>query len=123
MKNCRGKLKKNNWTNTEFASHLRSAAKRTAKKSLNDSYYEDDVFFHEFKSANGKKPNDVVTESDILHAFSVLRDFIEMEPKFAELLRDDNNWEMEGEDEKGETVKFEIPSGRKSAECCGGDYE
>jgi hypothetical protein len=46
-----------------------------------------------------------------------------MEPKFSEFLRDDSNWEMEGEDEEGETVKFEIPSGRKSAECCGGDYE
>lgn len=123
MKNCRGKLKKNNWSNTEFARHLRNAAKRTVKKSLNDSYYEDDVFFHEFKGADAKSPKDVVTESDILHAFSVLRDFIEMEPKFAEFLRDDNNWEMEGEDEDGETVKFEIPSGRKSAECCGGDYE
>jgi hypothetical protein len=46
-----------------------------------------------------------------------------MEPKFSEFLRDDKNWEMEGEDENGETMKFEIPEGRKSAECCGGDYE
>jgi hypothetical protein len=46
-----------------------------------------------------------------------------MEPKFSEFLRDDSIWEMEGEDEEGETVKFETPSGRKSAECCGGDYE
>jgi hypothetical protein len=30
---------------------------------------------------------------------------------------------MEGEDEDGNTMKFEIPEGRKSAECCGGDYE
>jgi hypothetical protein len=123
MKNCRGKLRKENWTNMEFASQLSRAAKRTVKKSLSDSLNEEDVFFHEFKSADANKPKDVVTESDVLHAFSVLRDFIEMEPKFAEFLRDENNWEMEGENEDGETVKYSIPAERKSAECCGGEYE
>ena len=123
MKNCRGKLRKQNWTNMEFSGHLSRAAKRTTKKSLSDSLNEEDVFFHEFKGADSKKPKDVITESDILHAFSVLRDFIEMEPKFAEFLRNDDNWEMEGEDETGETVKYSTPSERKSAECCGGDYE
>lgn len=123
MKNCRGKLRKENWTNMEFSGHLSRVAKRTVKKSLIDSPNQEDVFFHEFKGADSNKPKDVITESDILHAFSVLRDFIEMEPKFAEFLRNDDNWEMEGEDEAGETVKYSTPSGRKSAECCGGDYE
>jgi hypothetical protein len=123
MKNCRGKLKKENWTNMEFARHLRGAAKRPTKgKSLEQELMDKDVFFHEFKAAEQNSPMEVVTVSDFRHAMDVLRDFMEMEPKFIEFLRDDSNWEMEGEDENGKKTVVEIPAGRKSAECCGGEY-
>ena len=123
MKNCRGKLKKENWSNSEFASHIRSALKRPVKgKSLEYEYLSEDVFFHEFKAARQDAPMEVVTVSDFTHAMDVLRDFMEMEPKFIEFLRDDSNWEIEGEDENGKTATIEVPAGRKSAECCGGEY-
>jgi len=65
---------------------------------------------------------DVVTESDFRHAMEVLRDFMDMEPKFIEFLRNDDNWEVEGDDEEGNKVVREISPKRKSAECCNGDY-
>ena len=123
MKNCRGKLKKANWSNMEFARHLRGAIKPPRKgKSLFGDSIEQDVFFHEFKAAKPDSPEDVVTVSDFTHAMDVLRDFIEMEPKFIEFLRDDSNWEIEGDDENGEKTTIDVPAGRKSAECCGGEY-
>lgn len=122
MKNCRGKLKKENWSNMEFARHLRGVAKRPTKGKSLEMEYQDDVFFHEFKAAKPNSPMDVVTVSDFTHAMDVLRDFIEMEPKFIEFLRNDDNWEIEGEDENGNKVVKEVSPGRKSAECCGGDY-
>jgi hypothetical protein len=43
--------------------------------------------------------NFVVTQSDIDHANLVLKDFMEMEPKFMEYLGNDNNWIHEGLDD------------------------
>lgn len=94
MKNCRGKLKKRNWTNMEFARHLSRAAKRSVKKK------SDSDFFHEFKDVRGGQAP-VVTEGDIQHAASVLADFMEMEKQFCDYLKDDSNWEIEGEDDSG----------------------
>ena len=113
MKNCRSKLK--NWTNAEFNANLRRVAKRAVTKK------SEDVFFHEFKGAD-QVEQQVVTESDIQHAISVLADFVEMEKKFADYLRDDDNWETEGEDENGEMKVFPVSPERKTAECCGGEY-
>lgn len=122
MKNCRGKIKKQNWSNMEFARNLRNAAKRPTKGKSLDMQYSDDVFFHEFKAAKPDSPMDVVTVSDFEHAMEVLRDFMEMEPKFIEFLRNDDNWEVEGDDEEGNKVVREVSPKRKSAECCNGDY-
>lgn len=113
MKNCRGKLKKRNWSNIEFAGRLRSAAKPNKK-----SAEFDDVFFHEFKSLDSNETTPVVTNSDISHGIDVLRDFIQMEKKFIEEIRNPNNWEIHGEYENGE--KSVIPASQKTLnqECC-----
>lgn len=118
MKNCKGKLKKRNWTNAQFARNLRRAL--SEKK---DAYFDvdsKDVFFSEFKGWDQSEPEDVVTESDFNHAMQVLSDFIEMEEKFAEYITDPNNWEMEGEDEEsGEMKIMPFPEDWISEKCCG----
>ena len=60
------------------------------------------------KSAMGEmqSPQGVITEDDILHAMRVLRDFIEMESDFAEFLRDQENWEYEGQDDEDNWVEY-----------------
>jgi hypothetical protein len=118
MKNCKGKLKKRNWTNTQFARHLSRAAKRTVKKKSDESFF-DDVFFHDFNPEHFEsKSLGVVTESDYDHAVKVLVDFIEMEEKFISYLRDDENWEIEGEDSDGKIKSLPLNPLRKMSECC-----
>lgn len=87
MKNCRRKLRGvvdgSIISDSDFNDRLRRLAGR--KKSL----------------SSWRQGADVVTESDLMHAMSVMRDFCDMEPKFLEFLRDENNWQHEGEDEDG----------------------
>lgn len=122
MKNCRKKIRKlTNWTDSQFSRRLASGAKpanlvRNAKKDA----ISDDVFFHDFVYQD-TKTMDVVTEEDYKHAFGVLRDFCDMEPTFISFLRDDKNWEIEGEDEYGKTMTTEISKTKSlDEECCGG---
>lgn len=123
MKNCKGKLRKLGWNDRQFSRVLKRKLRNTGKKDIFG--YSDDVFFYEPVNPIDVKSEQtyVVAESDITHAISVLNDFMEMEQKFVDFLRDEKNWEIEGEDEEGKTVSFDVPEGRKSAECCGGDYE
>lgn len=68
--------------------------------------------------------SDVVTWDDVEHAMRVLRDFVEMEPKFSEYLRDDNNWEHGGDDENGDWSphnRYQDDSGEKGCGCGCGD--
>lgn len=120
MKNCRNKLKKTNFTDGEFSSFLRSGKKPTrlvnaGSKSTN---LNNDVFFHEFKSEyDNDQP--VVTESDMSHAYSVLSEFIEMEPAFSKYLRDDSNWELVGDDEHENEINLGgVVSKTLQGECC-----
>ena len=118
MKNCRGKLRKRNWSNAQFARNLRRAF--SDKK---DGYLDidsKDIFFSEFKGWDQSDPEDVVTESDYRHAFEVLSDFAEMEESFIEFISDISNWEMEGEDEEtGEMKTMPFPENWISEKCCG----
>ena len=116
MKNCRGKLKKlKNWNNVEFSANLSKLTKPKKKSAELDS----DVFFHEFKSLNNLDTTPVVTNDDVKHGIIVLRDFIEMEEKFIQYIRDVDNWEIEGNGVNNE--KMIIPASEKSLnqECCG----
>lgn len=120
MKNCRGKLKKRNWSDADFAKRLKrtiTPPKLGGKKSMN---IEDDVFFGDFYYEIKSEENQVVTETDVTHAMKVLAEFAEMEKSFVDYLRDENNWEIVGEDESGnqKSMPFE---GVSSKDCCGGE--
>ena len=104
MKNCKGKLKKNNWTDADFVRRLSRPINAPGKLG-GKSAYEDDVFFapsewREYES----KSNPVVTQEDLSHAMKVLADFVEMEPDFSDYLRDNDNWETEGESLDGKMM-------------------
>jgi hypothetical protein len=121
MKNCKKKIRKlTNWTDAQFARRLASNAKpaNLVRRAKKDAIF-DDVFFHDFVQQESKGI-EVVTEDDYKHAFLVLRDFCEMEPKFMDFLREDKNWEIEGEDETGSTVSKSVVKKKSlDEECCG----
>lgn len=95
MKNCRKKIqgvvRGSIWSDSEFNARLDKIRSRAGKKSfvMPDS---DDASRY------------VVTESDVQHANMVLKDFMEMEPKFMEYLSDDKNWIHEGMNEEGNWI-------------------
>jgi len=127
MKNCKGKLRKlMNWNDSQFSSALRGKKPKNiirGAKSANFKMNEaNDVFFYESINLNDTKSEEtyVVAENDVAHAISVLRDFVEMEKKFVDFLRDENNWEQVGEDDSGN--KKTIPRIKQKSleeECCG----
>jgi hypothetical protein len=123
MKNCKGKLKKRNWSDSEFGKRLKrtiTPPKLSGKKSAFVDY-EDDFFFSEFDYAQKQDQyQQVVTETDITHAMKVLSEFAEMEKSFIDYLRNEDNWEIVGEDAKGN--KKSLPfDGSLSKDCCGGE--
>lgn len=94
MKNCRkkirGVLRGSIWSDSEFSQRMSRLRKLQGAK-------KDD-----YGSAGYVFDDDVVTNADFDHATNVLRDFMEMEPKFCEYLRDEKNWVHEGMNEDGE---------------------
>lgn len=119
MRNCRGKIRKlMNWNDRQF--HLRI---RTGKKPKNliRGQKNDDMFFYEFVNSIDIKSEEssVVTENDFSHAVSVLRDFVEMEQKFIDFLRNQNNWEQVGEDDSGsQKIMPRLEQLSFEGECC-----
>lgn len=105
MKNCRKKMRGivngSIWSDSEFGKRVRKLS-GTKKKGLNEEVeqYEDSV----------------VTNEDEKHAILVMRDFSDMEPDFCKVLSDDSNWEIEGEDNDGETKS--LPYTNQDGECC-----
>jgi len=92
MKNCRKKIKKGIngtlFSDSQFDNRVRKLA-GNSKKSLQSEteQYEDSV----------------VTNADEKHSVLVMHDFSEMEPDFCKTMSNDSNWEIEGEDEMGNT--------------------
>jgi len=105
MKNCRKKLKGvvggSVWSDAEFGKRVRKMT-GSKKKSLAEEIeqYEDSV----------------VTNADEKHAILVMRDFSDMEPGFCKVLSDDSSWEIEGEDNEGETKS--LPYTNYDGDCC-----
>ena len=105
MKNCKKKLKGvvggSVWSDAEFGKRVRKMS-GSKKKSLAEEVeqYEDSV----------------VTNADEKHAILVMRDFSEMEPNFCKVLSDDSSWEIEGEDNEGETKS--LPYTSYDGDCC-----
>lgn len=123
MKNCKGKLKKQNWSNSQFASRLKrtiTPPKTAGKKSAEYDYFsKEDFFFTEFQPLVKGMTEEVVTEDDVTYAMKVLSDFVEMEKSFCDYLRDDNNWEVVGEDGNGKMKSLNFDSSLGGG-CCGG---
>lgn len=105
MKNCKKKLKGvvggSVWSDAEFGKRVRKMS-GSKKKSLAEEVeqYEDSV----------------VTNADEKHAILVMRDFSDMEPNFCKVLSDDSSWEIEGEDNEGETKS--LPYTSYDGDCC-----
>lgn len=105
MKNCRKKMKNivggSIWSDSDFSKRVRKIT-GGGKKTLLDEIeqYEDSV----------------VTNADEKHAILVMRDFADMEPNFCKVISDDSNWEIEGENETGETKS--LPYFSSEDECC-----
>lgn len=124
MKNCRNKLKKSNWGNSQFARHLRGIGNGNLPgnlgshlgrgsalgKSLNE---EDDTFLTDFHQTG----TDEMVSDGVAH--KELKMFMEENPDFVDYLRDSQNWEHEGEDESGTTTTIPFRS-KFDNDCCGG---
>lgn len=121
MRNCRGKLRKlMNWNDRQFSMRLRTGRKPANLVKPSKAKSLDDVFFYEFKELDEGATNQVVTESDFTHAYTVLSDFMEMEPEFVKYLRDDNNWELVGDDQNGNEIQLgKLKAKSLEEECCG----
>ena len=126
MKNCKGKLKKRNWTNREFAERLGRAIrapKRLARsvgkgKPLGKSadYMEVDEFYSEkIWRDTIEEEAPIITGGDQAYAMTVLKEFMDAESDFVNYLRNDDNWELEAEDKSGMIVIGEY----MSTKCCG----
>lgn len=101
MKNCRRKMKGivrgSVWSDQEFDNRLRKLTSRQGRK--------------EMEWSGIISPNEpfvpVVTDSDFEHANLVLRDFVEMEPKFAMYIANDSNWVHVGDADDDTEVPHE----------------
>ena len=124
MKNCRGKLKKRNWTNAQFNERLSRAIRAPGRlarsvgqaKPLGKSANLVDEFYSEKGWREPLEEESIVTGGDQEHAIKVLKEFMDAEPEFTKYLRDDNNWEIEGEDEDG----MKVLATYIATKCCGG---
>lgn len=119
MKNCRGKLRKLNMTDSDFRKKLKkinNPGKPGKKSAIGEDF---DYFYSQLDHPNMGEDNPVITEDDLMHAMKVLVDFCEMEKDFVKFLRDDNSWEIEGEDSMGMTKSFPFSSLDRKTDCCG----
>ena len=108
MKNCRRKIRGvvrgSLYSDSEFNDRMQRLRRLQAGKKEDGSAY---VFDND----------DVVTASDMMHASSVMRDFVEMEPKFCSFLRDDSNWIHEGMNDDGEWVEHDWSKPNDEKDC------
>lgn len=108
MKNCRSKIRGvvrgSLYSDAEFNQRMQRLRKLQAGKKADSSAYVFD-------------DDDVVTASDMMHASSVMRDFVEMEPKFCAYLRDDSNWVHEGMNDDGEWVEHQWSKPNDEKDC------
>lgn len=150
MKNCRKKLKKQGWDNSEFDNHI-SALGKPGKSLMSIS--EDDIktivqgfdddekgyaMMEELASrlAQAKpeeaeqmeeteKMADFETDDEELanqKSYEALKQFMNDEPDFINYLADKDNWVMEGEDDNNRTIENPYKSDDDDDDCgCGGD--
>lgn len=126
MKNCRGKLKKRNWSNSQFNERLSRAIRAPGRlarnvgaakplgKSLNEIEYKDEFFSEDIWRQKSEEVN-LLTAGDMTYADKVLMEFMDAEPEFVKYLRNDDNWEIEGEDSAG----MPVTAPYVGMKCCG----
>jgi len=124
MKNCRNKLKKQNWSDADFARRLSRGGKLPGNlasnigksKPLGKSLEDMETFLTNFHATGTDE------EVDDRTAYKELVTFVNDNEEFADYLRDSQNWEHEGEDENGQ--KGVVPFRSKfDNDCCGGLVE
>ena len=101
MKNCKKKLKK-------------------GKRVLQGSLFSDADFNNNLNTRFGKSygnPYDEDDDDEMKGFMLALKDFMMEEPEFTDFLRDDDNWESEGEDEGG--MSMVMPYAKKPGCDCG----
>lgn len=115
MKNCRGKLRKLGWNNSQFNERLSRAIRAPGKLARSvgssralgksdgaienkDEFFSDDIWRSKSEEVN------LLTAGDLSYAEKVLMEFMDAEPEFVKYLRNDDNWEIEGEDSAGMPV-------------------
>ena len=146
MKNCRGKLRKNNWSDSEFSRRLgRMITPGKSLDSLNEQELKSifDFLDNEEKGyemmeqlatrlAEEDKPKgeeemqleDVEFENEDEgneKAYEALKEFMNEEPDFINYMADKDNWIMEGDDDKGGIMEMPYYDSEKEHDCgCGG---
>lgn len=149
MKNCRGKLRKNNWSDSEFNNRLGNILKPgKSLDSLNEQELKSifDFLDSEEKGyemmeelatrlAEEDKPQgeqemqleDVEFENEDEgneKAYDALKQFMNEEPDFINYMADKDNWIMEGDDDKGGIMEMPYYDSEKEHDCgCGGGGE
>jgi HK97 family phage prohead protease len=142
MKNCRGKLRKRNWDDSEFNNRLRGVLK--PGKSL-ETMTEDEIkSVFDFLESEEKgyemmeamasrlaesdeteetmKMEDVEFENDDEadeKAYEALKQFMNAEPDFINYMADKDNWVMEGDDDNGGVMEMPYYKGSDDDDDCG----
>jgi hypothetical protein len=118
MKNCRGKLRKRIFSDSEFNERLgrairaprklvRNVGKTTSLGKSDVANDNKDEFFSDYRWREKSEDVNLLTAGDISYAEKVLFEFMDAEQDFIKYLRDDKNWELEGEDAFGLPVYAE----------------
>jgi HK97 family phage prohead protease len=144
MKNCRGKLRKRNWDDSEFNNRLSGVLK--PGKSLEAMTEEEIKSIFDFLDSEEKgyemmeamasrlaesdeteetmKMEDVEFENEDEgneKAYEALKEFMNSEPDFINYMADKDNWVMEGDDDNGGVVEMPYSRGGDDDDCgCGG---
>jgi hypothetical protein len=144
MKNCRGKLRKRNWDDSEFNNRLSGVLK--PGKSLESMTEEEIKSIFDFLDSEEKgyemmeamasrlaesdeteetmKMEDVEFENEDEgneKAYEALKEFMNAEPDFINYMADKDNWVMEGDDDNGGVVEMPYSRGGDDDDCgCGG---
>lgn len=144
MKNCRGKLRKQNWDDSEFNNRLRGILKPGKSlelmtedeiKSVFDFFDGEEKGYEMMEQMANRlaepdesdetlKMEDVEFENEDEgneKAYEALKQFMNDEPDFINYMTDKDNWVMEGDDDNGGVMEMPYYEGKDEHDCgCGG---
>jgi hypothetical protein len=123
MKNCKNKLKKNNWSDADFGNRLGRGGKipGNLERSIGKSKplgksIQQETFLTNFYATG---TDEIVSDTK---AYKELSNFVADNTDFVNWLRDSQNWEHEGQDENGQVSVVPFRS-KYDNDCCGGLIE